>query len=488
MASDNNYRLPVFEKLSVSIFFTIFIIKVLEALCFFRHGDALNYHLVGPRFWLETSWLEMTNDLWGNFQSGLFELLYLLTIGIFGNSLWGQLSSQLLHFLLGQGLAAFILFSYFKKKNSIVAALSGIAILTISKSGDFFLYAKNDGFLAAMGLFALILILDKNYLKVEGSSRSILIGALLGLLPAVKMSGLFVTAPLAIYYVYLNRKDIFQILLAGSMSLLVFSPILIRNYYFIGNPFFPGLINIFPGVLTPEMKSYYLHHMSNPLSWDSLAKSLSSVFLGKVIFLFSFPVLILKFRSEKNFKPEFFAYTTFVLYLLVNGGLVVERFFFTTYFFIIFGLAKFLLAIKLDKLKIIAILFLLLVDSKIDKSFKRISHYFPLYLNSNPMDIVHEASPYASLWKNVPPSNSKKLVISDLFAQQFYAPRGIRIHQFRGRPDVEFLGTCTHQDVELLEKYSYAILASQIENPCYLHIRQNGKVLKSIELFTLYEL
>lgn len=462
---------------------------MLEAICFFRHGDALNYHLVGPRFWLETSWLEMTNDLWGNFQSGLFEALYLLTIGIFGNTLWGQLSSQLLHFLLGQGLAALVLFKFFKaRKKEIIGALAGLSILTISKSADFFLYAKNDGALACLGLILALMLFDDSFVSLNGKKRNLFLGILMGVIPAIKMSGLFIVLPLSIYFVLINYHRLSDVFITAITALLVFSPILIRNYYFIGNPFFPGLIELFPGVLTDEMKRYYLYHMSNKLSFSSFIAASKSLFTGKIIFLIFFPILFCRLKDKRLPFFSIFVLSIFILYLLVNGGLVVERFFFICYFLITTMIFVFLSEKNFKNKYYYLLLVLILVDSKVDKSIKRIVNFIPSYFNENSLDIVYKHSPYASIWKGVSSTGKKELVISDLFAQQFYSPDGFRIHQFRGRPDVEFLGKCESSDISKLQKYSYAILAEKNQNPCYEKIRNSGLILNQVGEFILFKL
>ena len=462
---------------------------MLEAVCFFRHGDALNYHLVGPRFWLETSWLDMTNDLWGNFQSGLFETLYLITIGIFGNTLWGQLSSQLLHFLLGQGLAAFVLYYFFKKKNKeAIGALAGLSILTISRSADFFLYAKNDGALASLGLILALMLFDDNFISKKGKKRNLILGTLMGLIPAIKMSGLFIVMPLSIYFVIKNYRKLSNVIITALIALIVFSPILIRNYYFIGNPFFPGLIELFPGVLTNEMKTYYLYHMSNKLSFSSFIAALKSLFTGKLIFVLFFPILFCRLKEKKLPLFGLFVLSIFILYLLVNGGLVVERFFFICYFLITAMIFVFLSEKDFKNKYFYLLLVLILIDSKVDKSIKRVTNFIPSYFQQEPLDIVYKYSPYASIWKGVKSTGKKEIVISDLFAQQFYSPDSFRIHQFRGRPDAEFLGKCENSDISKLQKYSYAILAEKNMNPCYEKIRNQGTKLNQVGDFILFKL
>jgi hypothetical protein len=462
---------------------------MLEAVSFFRHGDALNYHLVGSRFWLETSWLEMTHDLWGNFQSGVFELIYLFPLMLFGNTLWGQVSSQLIHFLLGQGLAAFVLYFYFKKKdNELIGSLSGLTILTISRSSDFFLYAKNDGALAACGLILALMLFDDSFLSHKKHKRNLLIGVLMGLVPAIKMSGLFIVGPLSIYFVYLKRKELKEVFFVASIALIVFSPILLRNAYFVGNPFFPGLINIFPGVLTEEMKSYYLYHMSSALTLSSLISALVSFFTGKIIFILMIPLFLYQIIKKRNLFFSALSLLIFALYLIVNGGLVVERFFFICYFLITVSIFIFIHKNDFYKKFLPLLLLIILIDSKADKSLKKVITFIPQYISRSPMDIVNEYSPYSRIWRGLESSREKRIVLSDLFAQQFYAPDGIRIHQFRGRPDTEFLGQCKIDDLSKLSRYTYAILAENNNNPCYQKIRNEGVTLNKVDNFVLYKI
>ena len=73
--------------------------------------------------------------------------------------------------------------------------MGAILILTMARSADFYLYAKNDGALAAAALIAAYFIIEKKELS------PIKVGLLLGLLPAIKMNGIFISIPLGTIFI-----------------------------------------------------------------------------------------------------------------------------------------------------------------------------------------------------------------------------------------------------------------------------------------------
>jgi hypothetical protein len=468
-------------------------LKGLEALYPFSHGDALNYHLVGPRFIFETSWFELNNDFWGNHQSGIFEFIYLLTIGTFGNTLLGQTSSQLLHFSLGLLTAAVSMFVFFRLKNPTMAICSLIATLTISRGGDFFLYAKSDGAVASFSLICFLLLYhDKTFEKIKNSKKFLILYALLlGLVPAFKLSGLFTMIPLAIYAMIRFRFSWKPIVTAAFIALIPLSFVLIRNWYYMRSPFFPGLLGVFPGYLSPTMLKYYQGVLTTTVNLESFFKIMTLFFTGKVIFL-SIPVFaFLNFRNKRSELniPLYLSFATLVLYMVMNGGVTDERFYFTCFFFNLFFVLNSLAQYRFHPKWIALVVVLVLVDSKLDKSLKRIKK-LPSVYSENESKVLDQYIPLSRVWRIIPRVETKEKiwVISDHFAQQFYSPPLYRLDQYQSHPRTDFLGQCQESDIVKLRPYRFAILKEIKDNPCYDYIFQRGKLLGEVDIYKVYEL
>jgi len=473
------------------IFGIVFCIKFLEALKLYGHGDALNYHLAGARLWLETSWAEMSRDLYDNFQEGIFQIVYLIPVAIFGNTIWAQVMAQEIHFLLSLGLGSLLLIRVFKKR-PYLGYLAGITLLAINKSADFFLYAKNDGVLASMALLTYLFISRIDFAKnLKGEKRAIIIGLLLGLLPAIKLSGLYITLPLSLYYVWLNRAQFKNVLIAGGFSILPLAPIILRNWYFLKSPLFPGLLGIFPGNLTEGLISYYTGFMSKPLTLETFKLQLNVFFMGKAIFLIAPVLLALNIKNKKgNSSAYIIALITFGLYLITNGGVISPRFFFSAYFLTTYFIFESLKKTPPKTPLIIGLLLFTLVDSKIDKSVRRVIKHLPKYATQTPKEILRNESWMTKAWDYIQAEPAgKTLVISDEFAQSFYAPKGVRVIKYMGHPDAEFIANCHDKDsLAKLYAYHYAILGRNYNNLCHGVISRKAKLIGKVEHYKIYDL
>ncbi|MBR9972742.1 glycosyltransferase family 39 protein [Magnetospirillum sulfuroxidans] len=90
---------------------------------------------------------------------------------------------------------------------------------------------------AFIGAFAAVAVAG-----TEGARRALLLGLLLGAAMATKYQGIVAAVammtPLAVLAL-LRRRGLPALILAGSVALLVLSPILLRNFWITGNPVFP---------------------------------------------------------------------------------------------------------------------------------------------------------------------------------------------------------------------------------------------------------
>lgn len=466
-------------------FWILAILKLIESTCLLPHGDPLYYHIAGPKMVYENGWDELHQfNAW--FQTGLFDYLYFIPTFIFGPGILTHILSQTIHFLFGQFLPAFIGFRFFP--------LVGLLILTLNKSSDFFLYAKNDGAMAAAYFIALVYCLRvaTDNSKWRSHCQTWKTGLLLGLIPAIKLSGLFFFLPLAIWQIYKNlkigRTHFFVLLLGISIPL---APLLIRNFIFVGNPLFPGMISFFPGNLTPAIKSYYLAHMSSPLSWDILGQHFIALFAGKAILWVVVPLVLIEIIKRKSLNLwAMFPMISFALYLLVNGGVLYERYYFPAYMAFSYYLGTQLIQFK-DKMPkkqamlVVLVLLAGLADSKIDKSIKRIKDTYSLYLGhySDPEQIVYKIIPVMQLFQNIP---AGELVLSDQLSQFYYAALGVRLAQYAASPKAEFLGTCLSEEQALLDNFQYAILGEMLNNQCTSIIRDQWAMVSESQGYKLF--
>lgn len=468
------------------------ILKHFESLTFFSHSDPLFYHLPLARYWLLWGLDETYRNLCNGLVTGYFDHLYLLTVGL-SPTLWmGQLSSQFLHTLCSLGLGAAITYYYFRDR-PILAHSSAIAILTIAGGATYFLYAKNDGVLASVGLLSAIVIFDSKH-----KSNPIIVGLLLGLLPAIKMNGLFLTIPMALIFTFDQRKRPMNVVLSAIIAFGVWSPILLRNYYYIGNPFFPGLLNHFPGTSSEAMIETYTGFMSSSPSLSSTWEN-TKIYLLPKIFLITFPFIFSKAAALKNWRYLVTSLSFFFFYLLTNGGVVSYRFLFPVAFLNIFVYFLFLSEKKsLPRFWPYLLILIVLIDSKVDHSVKRLTKLPAQFqeLHHDPKTFLNRETPNTQFWDHLPQTDQVK-IITDTFHETYYAPENILLHCNECSPQAGFLYTCESEtDIEQLKQYNYAILlTSKIrrnkDNPCYQHILEANPIHEVPyygEVYRLYEI
>jgi hypothetical protein len=464
---------------AILLFFIL--LKSLESLHPFGHGDALYYHLTIAKVWLESGWNDAHLQVCGALQGGLLEYLYILPVSLFQNSILQLTSSQFLHFFLTFGLLTFFIYKFYLKDNFYASIFFLISIFTINKGSDFFLYAKNDGLMAALGFIAVIMILDSKFKKLK--RYNLIIAILLGVIPLVKINGAMITLILNLIYLVQNlkTKSYRKLLINWSIQICLISLLLWRNWHFYHSPFFPVFLNIFPGDLTPAMISTFSYFMASKPTWTSIGQIFGIFFTAKIIML-SVPFFFINnFRKKKHQLNQIFIISLFILILLIlkSGGIVYERWFFVCYFlnlfFIFFSWNQ---AFK-PKLMMPLILIVLLIDSRLDQSVKRIKNLKSKYQN------IESFSEKNKIWKYVP-ENSK--ILSDRWNEFFHAPPGVRIHSAECNIQAGFLPQCTEQDLLKLEAYNYAILFNNNDNPCYKKIKSSSNIITKIDGYELYKL
>jgi hypothetical protein len=464
--------------ISTFVFIFIFLSRCIESLLPYDHSDALYYHLAGAKIWYFESFKHLILNLPSYAQAGMFDLFYYPLFFLHLSLVKTQSLAQFLHFFCSIGLAAIFCLSTGRK--SLWSVLAALSMLTIAKDGSYFVFAKNDGVLALMGLFLCYSVVERKPWW--------LIAILMGSLPLIKLSGIYVVIPTSLLYVYLNRnfKDVIRV---ASISVLMLSLALLKNYFITGNPFFPGATNHFRGLLSQSMIDYNLGFFGNGVTLNTFKGLLTDLFLGKIILLFSIPVFFYNLK-RKNFSPNFYfltAITIFSIYLITNGGYQAARFFFSCHFLLIYFLFVSLKHLELNPLWMTLILLLILADAKVDKSVKRAWFAIRDYATLSDSQIVLKHIPHTHFWQFLPKANEPKLILTDYVSESYYLPPQYTLHIPDHSPQADFLYHCEGNNINELNRYQFALLMKNLANPCYEKIRK-GKLLTSKNGFELFEL
>jgi hypothetical protein len=495
MNTSNSRFETSFRKVCLTLFWVLFFFKLAETFCFINYIDPFAYHLSFARQWYETSFLEAlrSNDLY--LIAGIFDYLYIIPMMIFkGSRIPSLFMAQSMHFLFSIGLGSVVLIHLFKKY--YWAPLSGICLLTISKSSTFFLVAKNDGALSLAVLICFLFIFDDNFIrKINGYKRSIIIGLLLGLIPAIKLNGLLYVAPIGLFYVIKNYRNPRLIFTSLVFSLFLFLPFLIKNWIFIKSPFFPALLSIFPGKASPSMLEFYSRFVGSKLELSHVFTHFKYFFMGKIVFLTSIPLVIFKIKSKEPFSigssyiPFLVSVGGYSIYLVINGGLPTYRFIFPGYFlmsyFIFLELKN--RAYLLNKYKYLSVLFLLIIlsDSKIDKSIKRIKTSVKDQKLSFEA-IVERDFIYSRYWKFVETEKGEvSYILSDFLTNSYFAPNEIRVRANVVDRKGSIISSC--ENIREIKQFKYALLKHRSLNECYIEIENNWERLHTEAGITLYK-
>ncbi len=479
------------KKILSILFISLWTLRFFNSLVITDSVDPLNYHMVISKYIVNGLWNEAWTTIPGALMAGLFDFIYLIPHYLFDFGLKAHISSQFLHFFFSIGLGSIFLYQYLKKQNVMIALLAGICLLSITRAQSFLFMAKNDGALAFSYLLAVTYLLKLLKSPHITNKQAMKMGLLLGLIPAIKLNGLLYTAPLALYFIYHFKNSPKQLLLCASTALGILSPILYRNWYYIGAPFFPGLIKTFPGRASASMIQYYSMFMSKPASLQSLIANIHHLFTGKILFL-ALPFIFYKQRNIKKANlPLFFVLISFSAYLLVNGGVVTDRFLFPCYFVFCLVIFKYLLLIKrpITTKALTCVLVFILIDSKLDRSLKAARDGIYSYSGRSEIEIVNAIIAPSRLWNSLPASDKTQNILSDFLSQQYYAPINIRLLQVEHFPGSHFLPSCTIDQISKLSGFKYALINEQFNrhNPCYQLIKSSRR-LSLVGNFALYEL
>jgi len=212
--------------------------------------DALTHHLAVPKLWVEQGGIREIPEIAFSYYPQLIDLLYTLPI-IFGH----DIAAKYIHFAFAL-LTAFIIFLFVRRRlGPAWGALSGLLFLTIPLILKLSVTVYVDlglVFFTTGTLFASVV-----WLEDPAKTKWLVLAAVCsGLALSTKYNAIvsFLVLSLLVPFFFLNgseNKDEEQLnavkfgVLFVSISMLVFSPWLIRNYTLTGNPMYPLMQNLF---------------------------------------------------------------------------------------------------------------------------------------------------------------------------------------------------------------------------------------------------
>jgi 4-amino-4-deoxy-L-arabinose transferase-like glycosyltransferase len=212
--------------------------------------DALTHHLALPKLWVENGGMYEIPGIVFSYYPQLVDLLYTLPL-LFGN----DIAAKYLHFMFALLTALLVFLFVCRRIGPFWAALAGLMFLTIPVILKLSVTVYVDLgliFFTTGALFAGVL-----WLEQPAKLRWLVLAALCsGLALSTKYNALvsFLVLSLLLPFFFLNGredKDSEQLnavrygVIFVSISVLVFSPWLVRNYALTGNPLHPLMGGVF---------------------------------------------------------------------------------------------------------------------------------------------------------------------------------------------------------------------------------------------------
>ncbi len=202
--------------------------------------DVLEYHLQVPRQWLGDGRISpLENNCYSFYPLGV-EMLFLLGMILRGGAYEGMYLAKIIHGAMGAAAVAAVIMSM-RHDDTTRGRFSGILLATT----PILLFL---GWLAMVELamicaLTVALLWLREWVRDQSYRSAICIGLMVGFACAVKyLSVLFVAGPLlAVMLAYSLRswRRAAQVAIASSLTVLLFSPWLIRNVVHTGNAVFP---------------------------------------------------------------------------------------------------------------------------------------------------------------------------------------------------------------------------------------------------------
>jgi 4-amino-4-deoxy-L-arabinose transferase-like glycosyltransferase len=212
--------------------------------------DALTHHLALPRLWVEAGSVHARPDIEFSYYPQLLDILYMVPV-----ALGHDIAAKYLHFAFAL-LTALLVFLFVRRRiGPAWGALGGLMFLTLPLIMKLSVTVYVDlglVFFTTAALFSMA-----TWLEDTGSRRWLVLAAVCsGLALGTKYNALvsFLVLGLLLPFFYLfRRKDphaeqlnaVRFAVIFGAISVLVFSPWLVRNYSLTGNPLYPLAQGVF---------------------------------------------------------------------------------------------------------------------------------------------------------------------------------------------------------------------------------------------------
>ncbi len=290
------------DILLISLISIYLLVNLIGALAPEIEPDALVYHLYVPRIYIQNHRLVyIPYEFRAAFPLGM-EMLFTL-----GMLLSDSILAKLIHFSLGVlGLLATYCFGrkYLTDKVALLAAALFYAIPVVSWESTTAYIDLGFALFTALEMFALI-----NWMCSSQQGWLLMASIMCGFAMGTKYHGLFglilLILGILFKFYFIDKGRMLLVLktlvIYGSISLLIVSPWLIKNYVFTGNPVYPFLNNIFKSPLMPPINPTFdreLYGMGNNFFKRYILSPWNLTFHGEKyggvispIFLISLPFL-----------------------------------------------------------------------------------------------------------------------------------------------------------------------------------------------------
>lgn len=298
--------------------------------------DALTHHLYVPKLYLNDAGIYNDPELIFSYYPMNLELLYLIPL-----SMGNDLVPKYIHFLFALGTAYVIWRHVYGRLNRWYAISAVLLFLSIPIIVKLSITAYVDlglVFFSTVSLLWVIKWLDSGF-----KTKYLVISALFcGLGLGTKYNGLITFFILTVFVVYLrskysseqkNTKPLVDGLTFLIISLLVFSPWMIRNFSLMGNPIYPLFNRLFnPGSepIGNELSHFLIRHLNYNESWLEMSLIPFRIFfqgedgnpkyfdgrLNPILFIFPFLSLCLSRVEDSHHREKYILLFFSVIYIL----------------------------------------------------------------------------------------------------------------------------------------------------------------------------
>lgn len=292
--------------------------------------DALTHHLAVPKLWVEKGGIHETPDIVFSYYPQMLDLLYTIPL-IFDR----DIAAKYIHFSFGL-LTAYIIFLFVRRRlGAAWGACAGIMFLGIPLIVKLSVNVYVDLgliFFCAAALFAVIL-----WLEDTSKLKWLLASAVAsGLALSTKYSAMVPVFVLGVLVPFFYSRSgagrqrdqlnaVKYAALFGLLSVLVFSPWLVRNYSLTGNPVYPLAQGIFAGEVAD---SGHLKTLSGDAAEaQESPRKLGPLLIRKLVYDESLPYTLMIplriFYEGQDDNPKYFDGRLNLLLLLLPLALVL---------------------------------------------------------------------------------------------------------------------------------------------------------------------